>query len=131
MTTGIQIFGQSDMERPACFKYDNSASNYKLTLSNHTLAYTRLAERSITTRMMFPVTWRRRKPRYCLTEHLAAQPGTSSCPLGNGSSGGPMQEFLVYGFSGQTSVPEPSALTLFGSIPSSLGLINYRKKRRA
>ena len=41
-----------------------------------------------------------------------------------------MQELLVYGFSGQTIVPEASALTLFGSIPGSLGLINCRKKRR-
>ena len=42
-----------------------------------------------------------------------------------------MQEFLVHGFSGQTSVPEPSGLILFGSVLGSLGLTKFRKKRQA
>jgi len=38
-----------------------------------------------------------------------------------------MQEFLVHGFSGQTGVPEPSALILFGTVLGSLGLARFRK----
>ena len=52
-------------------------------------------------------------------------------PVGNSSNGGPMQKFLVHGFSGQTSVPEPGDLILFGTVLGSLGLAKCRKKRQA
>ena len=52
-------------------------------------------------------------------------------PVGNSSNGGPMQEFLVHGFSGRTSVPEPSALILFVTVLGSLGLARFRKQRQA
>jgi hypothetical protein len=48
-------------------------------------------------------------------------------PVGNNSNGGPMQEFLVHGFSGDT-VPEPSAVILLGSIVGILALTKFRRK---
>jgi hypothetical protein len=76
------------MERPACFKYDNSASNYKLTLSNHTLAYTRLGTTYYHADQGFS---------YPAQAEAAVLPnGTFSSadwgvivPVGNGSSGRP------------------------------------------
>jgi hypothetical protein len=52
-------------------------------------------------------------------------------PVGNNSNGGPMQEFLVHGFSGNTSVPEPSAIILLGTVIGYLGLTKVRQRQRA
>jgi hypothetical protein len=52
-------------------------------------------------------------------------------PVGNNSNGGPMQEFLVHGFPGNTSVPEPSAMILLGTIIGYLCLTKFRQRRRA
>lgn len=51
-------------------------------------------------------------------------------PQGNNSNGGPMQEFLVHSFSGDT-VPEPSAIVLLGTIIGYLGVVKFRKNRLA
>jgi hypothetical protein len=51
-------------------------------------------------------------------------------PQGNNSNGGPMQEFLVHGFSGNT-VPEPSAIVLLGTVIGYLGVAKFRKNRQA
>lgn len=41
----------------------------------------------------------------------------------------PMQEFLVQGFSGETSTPEPAAVLLLGTIAAILGLTKSFRKR--
>jgi hypothetical protein len=43
----------------------------------------------------------------------------------------PMQEFLVYGFSGTTSAPEPSAVILLATIVGYLGFQKIRRRRVA
>ena len=48
-------------------------------------------------------------------------------PVGNAF---PMQEFLVKDFSGRTSVPEPSAVILLGTVAGFLGVTAWRRKRR-
>ena len=51
-------------------------------------------------------------------------------PVGINSNGGPMQEFLVHGFSGNTSVPEPSGILLLGTVIGYLCLTGVRGRRR-
>jgi hypothetical protein len=48
-------------------------------------------------------------------------------PVGNNSNGGPMQEFLVHDYYGST-VPEPSAVILLGTVIGYLGLTKLRKR---
>jgi hypothetical protein len=43
----------------------------------------------------------------------------------------PMQEFLVHDFSGDTSVPEPSAIILLGTVAGLLGGLRFRRKGHA
>jgi len=50
-------------------------------------------------------------------------------PIGKNSNGEYMQEFLVYGFSGNT-VPEPSAVILLGTVMGYLGL-RFRKNSKS
>jgi hypothetical protein len=42
-----------------------------------------------------------------------------------------MQEFLVYGFTGNTSAPEPSAIILLGTVVAYLGFKKVRQRRLA
>jgi len=80
---------------------------------------------------MFPVTWRRREAAVLPNGTFSGAGWDVIVPVGNSSNGGPMQEFLVHGFSGRTSVPEPSALILFVTVLGSLGLARFRKQRQA